>query len=208
MSCQLCHNTPGVSTAADILTRHDLLHGTALMSERPVLCARCHASNALGLPGQAGVANLSSAMHSAHAPRMGPLGLAVDCYACHPGIRTNCQRDVHTLGSTTCHDCHGSMDDVGNPSRRPWLDEPRCGDCHSRPGFEFEQPGTLYRLSVGHGGVMCAACHGSPHAMGPATTPADNVQSHLLQGHSGMINTCSVCHTEQPSEPFFHRRED
>ena len=51
MNCILCHNLPGMSTAADILTRHDQLHGTTLLQQRPVLCASCHASNALGLPG-------------------------------------------------------------------------------------------------------------------------------------------------------------
>ncbi|MBI5864832.1 MAG: hypothetical protein HZB38_10045 [Planctomycetes bacterium] len=47
MSCNLCHNLPGMTTATDILLRHDMLHQTDLLSDRPVLCASCHASNAL-----------------------------------------------------------------------------------------------------------------------------------------------------------------
>lgn len=213
MSCILCHNMPNVSTASDILIRHDQLHGTTLMQEKPVLCARCHASNALGLPGQAGIPNLSSAMHGAHAPRMSqlPIQLGEVCYACHPGVRTQCQRDVHFARGLTCTTCHGNMQAVGNPARRPWLDEPRCGGCHQSmapPGYQFEQTGTLYRLSVGHKNVLCASCHGSPHAITPTVTEVDNVQAMKAQGHAGTINDCTVCHTPGPPGSFFHKVDD
>jgi hypothetical protein len=208
MSCNLCHNTPGMSTASDILRSHDRLHGTTLMDHRPVACANCHSDNALGAPGQPGISSLSSAMHTAHASRVGELHLENECYACHPGIRTNCLRDVHFANHTVCTDCHGTMQTVGSASRNPWLEEPRCADCHQRAGFEFEPPGVLYRNAVGHGGVHCAACHSSPHAITPATTAADNLQANLLQGHPGKIDSCTVCHTQQPTDPFPHRRDD
>lgn len=208
MSCIICHNMPGVSTATDILIRHDTLHGTNLVNQKPVLCASCHASNALGLPGDPNRHNLSRAMHGAHADRMGPVSyLEQTCYACHPGVRTQCQRDRHYAGGVRCTDCHGNMDEVADPMRVPWLSEPRCGECHYRPGFEFEQPNTLYRLSVGHKGIQCMACHGSPHAITPTVTEADNVQALRLQGHVGEINTCTVCHTVVPG-PFFHKVND
>ncbi len=207
MSCNLCHNTPGLSMATDILRKHDRLHNTTLELHQPVLCASCHADNALGAPGQPGVSSLSSAMHLSHAPRMAQANLENSCYACHPGVRTNCQRDAHAVAGITCTTCHTSMEAVGNPARRPWLDQPRCDQCHHRPGAEYEQPGTLFRNSVGHGGVQCMTCHGSPHAVGVARTPADNLQARRLQGHAGPIDTCTVCHTVQPSEAFFHRRE-
>jgi len=209
MTCILCHNTPGISTASDILQRHDTLHGTNLVAQKPVLCASCHGSNALGLPGDPSLHNLSRAMHGAHASRMGPAGeLTEVCYACHPGVRTQCQRDVHFSHGLTCSGCHGDMNDVAAPTRNPWLDEPRCGSCHTRPGFDFEQPGTLFRNSIGHGSVHCSACHGSPHAITPTVTEADNVQAIALQGHAGVIDTCAVCHTTTPSEPFFHSVDD
>jgi hypothetical protein len=208
MSCNLCHAGGAGSTAADILARHDELHQTNLLAQRPVLCASCHASNALGLPGQPGNANLSSAMHTAHASRMGVFPPQDVCYACHPGFRTQCQRDVHIANGVTCTTCHGDMLAVGNPARQPWLDEPRCGNCHTRTGFEFEQPDTLYRNAVGHKGVHCAACHGSPHAITPTTTAIDNIQANVLQGHSGVINDCRVCHISTPAEPFFHKIDD
>jgi hypothetical protein len=204
MSCNLCHQAEGVSTATDILRDHDVLHGTDLENSKPVLCASCHADAALGAPGLPDVPNLSQAVHGAHAPRMDVVNLDNACYACHPGIRTQCQRDVHLANGVDCVECHGGMEAVADPARQPWLDEPRCGDCHARPGFEFEQPGRLFKDSVGHGGVLCGACHGSPHAITPTLTATDNQQALMLQGYAGVIDDCLVCHTEMPSDPFFH----
>lgn len=91
VSCNICHNTPGMSPATDLLRKHDVKHGTNLEASKPVLCAACHASNALGTPGSPGVPNMSSAIHSSHATRMAPAAnLESVCYACHPGIRTSC----------------------------------------------------------------------------------------------------------------------
>jgi hypothetical protein len=67
----------------------------------------------------------------------------------------------------------------------------------------------LYRLSTGHGGVFCQACHGSTHAEWPVQpdytgpwppppgtlTANDNVTAGQLQGHTGTIIECSTCHT-------------
>lgn len=208
INCQLCHNTPGVSVATDILQKHDQLHGTDLVNQKPVLCAGCHADPVLGAPGKEGVSTLSSAMHGAHATRMDKIDLPEKCYACHPGVRTQCQRDIHFAKNILCTDCHGSMADVGDPKRKPWSDEPRCGNCHQRQGFEFEQPNTLYRHSLGHSSVHCVACHNSPHAITPTVTDVDNLQAERLQGHTGVINTCSVCHSQTPDGPFFHRQND
>lgn len=205
MSCNLCHTTPGISVATDILRAHDRLHGTTLERQKPVLCARCHADPALNMSGKPGVSTLSHAMHSTHAPYMSRLHVQNACYACHPGFKTQCLRDVHYSKGMTCTSCHGSMAAVGNPNRRPWIDEPRCGNCHKRAGFEFEQPNTLYRDSKGHHGVMCEACHGSPHAITPTVTAADNIQAISLQGHAGTINDCRVCHRSQPDDSFPHR---
>jgi len=54
----------------------------------------------------------------------------------------------------------------------------------------------LYRLSKGHGGVMCEGCHGSAHAIWPNANPwaNDNVTANQIQGHSGTITECTVCH--------------
>lgn len=203
--CDYCHNTEGISVAKSILRSHDTLHQTNLEAQSesgPVACMNCHAQAPLGTTG---TPSLSSAIHSAHASRMDLVTLNNACYACHPGVDTQCFRDVHYTNGVTCVDCHGGMTEVGDPNRSPWVDEPKCSDCHDRKGFEFEQAGTLYRNSKGHGGVHCAACHGSPHAITPTVEPRDNIQAIQWQGHPGTIDTCTVCHDEQPDEKFPHR---
>jgi len=211
LNCHLCHNTPGVSVATNILRAHDRRFKTGLEKLKPVLCASCHADAALGATGKRGVSSFSHAMHRSHAPRMSQLPkLRNACYACHPGIQNECQRDVHATRGLGCVDCHGDMQTVAQVTRRPWVDEPRCVTCHQsrKPDFDFEEPGQLFKDSRGHGDVACAACHGPQHATGPATTVADNAQAILWQGQSGVIRKCTVCHTEQPSQPFFHSRDE
>lgn len=58
----------------------------------------------------------------------------------------------------------------------------------------------LYRLSKGHGGIFCEACHGSTHAEWPNPTPAanDNVTPVQLQGFAGKLIDCTVCHGTTP----------
>ena len=64
----------------------------------------------------------------------------------------------------------------------------------------FANPGAgnpkLYRVSTGHGGVMCEGCHGATHAEWPNANPNanDNVTANQLQGHSGVLMECSACH--------------
>jgi hypothetical protein len=69
------------------------------------------------------------------------------------------------------------------------------------PGSRFAENLSLYRLSQGHGGVKCEGCHGSTHAVWPVS-PSDNNQFMAndnlaalgLQGHTGTITECTVCH--------------
>jgi hypothetical protein len=218
INCNLCHKESMddmgnlVSVATDILRKHDDMHGTALESAKPVLCAKCHADPILGAPGDPTVSTFSHAMHNSHAERMSQLPPTVQnaCYACHPGVKTECQRDVHLTKGITCVDCHGDMDAVGNVDRVPWVDLPTCGGCHQqrKPQFAFEEPGKLFKESRGHGGVHCAACHGPQHALGPAVTAPDNAQAILYQGKAGVISDCKVCHKRKPKEAFFHSRDE
>ncbi|MFN0056278.1 MAG: hypothetical protein ACKV0T_29380 [Planctomycetales bacterium] len=209
INCNLCHNTEGISVATDILRKHDKLHHTKLEQAKPVLCAGCHADPALGTAGVKGVKAFSHAMHGSHAARMGTLhNLKNTCYACHPGVQTECQRDVHLTKGINCVDCHGDMQAVGNTKRRPWTDEPTCAQCHQKrkPKYEFEEPGKLFKDSKGHGGIHCAACHGPQHAITPTVTAADNAQAILQQGEAGVIRDCTVCHSKKPDDAFFHKR--
>ena len=215
MHCDNCHYDGGVEGIAtgkverNILAAHEeegegggddaavstssLLDSSALTG--PVLCASCHASNALGTPGKADVPNLSHAIHRKHAEEIP--NTTEGCYNCHPGPSTLCLRDVmsqdHGLG---CVDCHGDMRNVAaNPS--PWLQEPRCDDCHEEAVYKQDQ--ALYRMSSGHGGVYCAGCHDSPHAIAPSRETNDAIKFIQLQGHRGTLDTCTVCHLTTPT---------
>jgi hypothetical protein len=57
-----------------------------------------------------------------------------------------------------------------------------------------------------HGNVACAACHGAAHAIWPNREPAanDNLTALQLQGHTGTLLACNVCH----SADAFAKKED
>ncbi len=86
--------------------------------------------------------------------------------------------------------------DAGNP------DLPH----NQAPDSRFAENQVLYRLSQGHGGVMCEGCHGSTHAIWPVQpapdTPDapflanDNLAALDLQGHTGTLAECDTCHGE------------
>jgi hypothetical protein len=148
------------------------------------------------------------------------------CYQCHPGKVTKCLRGAMGGAGIACRDCHGSMLAVGSGAREPWLDEPRCESCHTGDARSHlgdairltqawegdvdvatprlainkrfaENSNTLYRNSLGHGGVACEGCHGSTHAIWPnaLASSSDNLAAVQLQGHSGTLIECSTCHT-------------
>lgn len=226
MSCYLCHAPDNPPDAfASILQSHDTLSGTNLVQQvrngNPVMCNTCHADPVLGVPDNHGAQHsLSGAMHTFHADKFTGGNLPDNnCYACHPGIQTLCLRDVMYSNGINCQDCHGSMIDVGSASRTPWVNLPTCTSCHTNALTKattkhIDNPNQhltastadLYQNMKGHGNnsVYCSACHGSPHAIYPTTTDRDNQFSINLQGHAGTIDDCSVCHIDQPNEPFFH----
>jgi hypothetical protein len=143
------------------------------------------------------------------------------CYLCHPGPVTQCKRGA--MSTQLCADCHGNVSHVADPTRNPWLIEPACQMCHNtsqRFLTAFASNGkwrqtadltfatnanvpvsgaNLFRYSTGHSTVYCSGCHGSPHAEFPTLQPNDNVYSTSLQGHTGKITECGVCHTNVPT---------
>jgi hypothetical protein len=151
----------------------------------------------LDTPGQPGLPSLSEAIHKKHGEFMN------DCYKCHPGLNTQCLRDVmKTEYGFTCQTCHGSVLEVGlsiEHGREPWLEEPSCGSASCHGSTYGEEPGKLFRMSKGHGGLYCSACHGEPHAIVPSGNARDNVQNIALQGHAGTLSDCTVCHGVVPA---------
>lgn len=191
----------------NILMIHDYYHGRNgvtsigpnLVEMRPVLCAKCHSSNALAAPGQPGVKSLSLAMHGWH----NGVDRAQDatCYSCHPGELTQCLRTgiggmgyLGDVPSCQTGSCHGGIAGMADPGREPWLTEPTCEQCH---GINYSTGAELYRHAKGHGGVYCTACHNSPHAWWPSKLWADNVQPSKLQHNNSPIGDCGICHTNK-----------
>lgn len=204
LNCAKCH---GNNAFDDILSEHDSEHGTTLSAaaSKPVLCASCHPSPALGI-NTGPQKYLSQALHGSHSSR------GASCYDCHPGATTKCNRSIaHTSDDGSCTNCHGSMANVASTiaaGRIPWASEPACASCHE--DVTGVSTGTaLYRNSQGHGSMYCSACHGSPHAMLPSSETSDNYQSKQYQGFTSKIKTigsCGVCHDssrgENDSEEF------
>jgi hypothetical protein len=228
MSCYICHKADTQQgVMEDILGKHDASENTTLLDQarsgKPVLCNACHADPAMGVTDNHNAkTTLSGAMHTWHATRVERPGVPENaCQSCHPGPSTNCLRDIHAKQGLTCTDCHGGMAQVGDGGRTPWVNLPACESCHTKslqkasitkiadPLQGLTANGdALYRNSKAHGGggIYCAACHGSPHAIYPTITERDNQQSIRLQGQPGTINQCEVCHVQKPDEPFWHVR--
>jgi len=198
-----CH-----SGEMNILQEHESVPGFNI-ADKPILCANCHADNALGMSGQPGVKPFSEVIHKKHGEYLNS-GTTADCYKCHPGPNTQCWRDImHSTGDiiTECQDCHGSVTNVGTTienGRESWLEEPSCGAANCHGPNHAEEPGKLFRQSKGHGGLFCSTCHSSPHAILPTEVPEDNVQNIALQGFAGTLITCSVCHGYTPAGPGPH----
>jgi hypothetical protein len=113
---------------------------------QPVLCIKCHTSNALPGPGATNVLPLTQIMHTKHAYVSDPVsGLALSamtnsaaCLLCHSAPESRRVRGVHhnpvnsdgTL-ALQCESCHGSVSVLGTAGRQGWLDEPVCQSCHT-----------------------------------------------------------------------------
>ena len=132
------------------------------------------------------------------------------CGSCHTGdVRDNLAGTAGTIANT--RDIDGNVDNLrlrqayvsGDPKATPIVPtnkrfaEPAIPDSFNG----FPNPGAgnpqLYRVSTGHGGVMCEGCHGATHAEFPNGNPDanDNVMANQLQGHTGPIVECDTCHT-------------
>jgi Viral BACON domain len=187
------------------------LYQTALAANNPVLCADCHASNALNAAGlSTGVKDssgnllvppLTTSMHTLHSGVSLPgsattLDNATDpansCYQCHPGVNTKCQRG--TMSGVACFNCHGNLSRVGTATRSGWLDEPNCQMCH--------QSGTTYTTAFTSANIGPSGTQRTSTDTTFATNP--NVPStgfslyRFSQGHGS--TECSACHGSQHAE--------
>lgn len=188
------------------------LYHSVVTDGKSILCAKCHASEALGTGGFAGVPPLTGAMHSKHATVTNPTnGQPMDsiqsrnaCYLCHPGSETRCLRGA--MGSAVnpadgslvmqCQSCHGSMSVVGASTRTGWLDEPNCQACHS--GDAVNNEGQARFTNVFSSGTTLRVPTNQRFATNPDTPIVGKSLFRFSKGHGGLA--CSACHGSTHAE--------
>jgi len=204
-NCYQCH--PGKNTKC--------LRGA--MFNADILCSDCHGSllqvgndfSKNVSPGNPGAFILASDFYTNPGTPRVPWANEPGCGSCHTGdVGSNLAGTSGTLVNKV--DTNGNTD--GIRLRQAW----KTGDARATPivptnkrfaepavasSFNgFANPGAgnprLYRVSTGHGGVMCEGCHGATHAEWPNANPNanDNVTANQLQGHTGTLVECTTCH--------------
>jgi PKD repeat protein len=188
---------------------------------KPVLCAACHASEALGAPSYGTIPPLTASVHSYHAHVLDPdLNITLDnsdhraaCYRCHPGSTTRCLRGamgraIAADGSMEmqCQSCHGSMSQIGSANRVGWFMEPTCQSCHS--GTATRNSGQIRYTSAftdTNGTVRVPA--DLTFATQP-NTPAPGLSLYRFSaGHGGL--QCEACHGSTHAEfPSTHANDN
>jgi hypothetical protein len=207
-SCYQCH--PG--------TNVQCLRGA--MFNGGMLCSDCHGTmEQVGNDFSAGVSPSNPGAFvldqgnfydpASSQPRV-PWANEPGCGSCHTGdVGSNLAGDPGTVVNTA--DTFGNTDGIrlrvayntlNNPKAVPIVPtNKRFAEPAVPASFNgFANPGAgnpqLYRVSTGHGGVMCEGCHGATHAEWPNANPNsnDNITANQLQGHTGTIIECSTCH--------------
>lgn len=199
-SCYMCH--PGKRTQC--------MRGA--MANGGLVCQDCHGQMAqVGddfsrdvSPDNPGAFHLAADFYTNPATPRVPWANEPGCGSCHTGYATdNLAGETSVLVNPT--------DTLGNADGIRLLAAYRTDDAKATPivplnkafaentvaqALPADGNPKLYRVSTGHGGLFCEACHGSTHAEWPTANPNanDNIPASQLQGHSGYIAECQVCH--------------
>lgn len=178
---------------------------------RPILCAACHATNALGMAGVTGIQPLTTAMHGLHAGVVDPAtnqtmdrsAVRDSCYRCHPGPKTQCLRGAMGSLKTSsggnaieCQSCHGTMSNVATATRNGWLDEPACQSCHT--GTATNNSGQIVYTSVFSSGTIVRTAKDNTFATNMNVPAAGFSLYRFSQGHGGL--QCEACHGSTHAE--------
>jgi PKD repeat protein len=197
------------------------LYRGVVADNQPVLCAACHASEALGAPSYSTIPPLTASVHSFHAHVMDPISiLTLDssanrsaCYRCHPGSTTKCLRGamggaVAADGSMSmqCQSCHGNMSTVGAASRVGWFMEPNCASCHT--GTATSNNGQIRYASVFTDTNFTVRVPGNPTFSTQPNIPANGISLFRFSaGHGGL--QCEACHGSTHAEfPSTHENDN
>lgn len=187
---------------------------------KPVLCAACHASEALGAPSYGTIPPLTASVHSFHAHVQDPvLNITLDnsanrssCYRCHPGSTTKCLRGAmggaiaaNGAMEMQCQSCHGNMSAVGASDRVGWFMEPNCQNCHS--GTATHNNGLIRYNSAFDTNGLPRVPVDTTFATTPNTPAAGLSLYRFSAGHGGL--QCSACHGSTHAEfPSTHSNDN
>jgi hypothetical protein len=195
------------------------LYRGVVADQKPVLCATCHASEALGTGSYSNTPPLTASVHSKHAFATDPvLGITLDnsanraaCYRCHPGSTTKCLRGamgaaVAADGSMEmqCQSCHGNMSTVGSATRVGWFMEPNCQSCHTGPATHNN--GQIRYVSAFEGNTPRVPVDTLFATSSNTPAPALSL-FRFSKGHGGL--QCEACHGSTHAEfPSSHDNDN
>ncbi len=199
-TCYQCH--PG--------RRTDCLRGA--MASGGMLCQDCHGDMAqVGddfsrnvSPANPGSFELAGDFYSNPATPRVPWANQPGCGSCHTGdAMDNMHGDPETIGDPQdgirLMQAYLRTDAKATPivpTNKRFAENTVPDTLDGLPSPAAGNP-MLYRVSKGHEGVFCEACHGATHGIWPNGNPNanDNVAALQLQGHTGTISECDTCHT-------------
>jgi len=217
--CQSCHSDPAVGAEGlpDMMSLSASLHGfhaNYLKGMDAEACNSCHPNRESGL---------TKCLRGIHKEN------DITCVECHGSIEDHALsllKYEQQQGKPQATRIIDGLKPQGVESfeqvkpRQPWLNEPDCLTCHV--GFETPDDANafnvwtadgskLFRNRTGDKGLVCASCHGAPHAVYPATNPygenRDNIQPMQYQGENRVVGTgnrCAVCHKQAMEQNGHH----
>ncbi len=219
-ACQSCHNDPAVEALPGDPARLGLsaaihgFHAPYLQGRGSEACNACHAG------AQSGSTRMLRDLHN---------DMMLGCTDCHGSMA---EHSLALLKAEADNPRAGKLISVIQPGdtlleeiqpRRPWIQQPDCTGCHdlidgggvqAMSAFNnWSKDGLsgLYRMRRDDlEAMMCAACHGTPHAIYPATNPyrgdRDSIQPMQYQGENRAIGgaNCAPCHTLEDMGEFVH----
>ncbi|CCH49060.1 cytochrome ubiquinol oxidase subunit I [Pseudodesulfovibrio piezophilus] len=190
----------------------------------PTLSAAIHGTHAVFLAGR-DAEDSCLKCHPKNSLRGQHKGVGLECTNCHGSMENHAislLKADQVQGKKTADRLLSLIKPSGDQTiesinpRKPWINEPDCLTCH----VDFETPetdmgfntwtkdeGALYSIRRDDmEAIHCAGCHGSPHAIYPATE-RDNVLPLQYMGAAqsfGADGSCSVCHIDMMDYPMHH----
>ncbi|MBN2341114.1 MAG: cytochrome C [Deltaproteobacteria bacterium] len=217
--CQSCHGDPALGAEGNkqqlkLSTAIHGWHANFMYLKNSSACAMCH---------PAGSEGSTRCLRGLHAT------VGLGCIDCHGTLDEHAlsllkgepkKPQAKKLAEQLTPTQVATAADV-NP-RQPWLNEPDCETCHAdyqapekgASGFNtwVKGPADLYRNRTGdEGSVRCTACHGSPHALYPASNHMGKNRDNLIPLQLsdtpfpiGSQMDCAVCHTDAMEDSVHH----